>query len=74
MQRNLDRRVELIAPIEDPDLKRHLKEDILNVCWQDNVKARRLLPDGSYERVRAADGEPRIDAQNHFINFYTSQS
>ena len=74
MQRNLDRRVELIAPIEDPELKRHLKEDVLDVCWQDNVKARRLLPDGSYERVRAPEGEQRIDAQNHFINFYTSQT
>ncbi|HSB11633.1 MAG TPA: polyphosphate kinase 1, partial [Blastocatellia bacterium] len=40
MQRNLDRRVELVAPIEDPRLKKHLKDEVLDVCLRDNVKAR----------------------------------
>jgi len=72
MQRNLDRRVELLAPIEDPRLRKHLKEDVLDVCLRDNVKARRLQPDGSYERVRAAEGEDAIDSQSHFISYYSS--
>ncbi|HJZ68229.1 MAG TPA: polyphosphate kinase 1 [Blastocatellia bacterium] len=72
MQRNLDRRVELVVPIEDPRLRKHLKEDVLDVCLRDNVKARRLLPDGSYERVRTSDGKEKIDSQSHFIRFYGS--
>ena len=72
MQRNLDRRVELVTPIEDPRLKKRLKEDILDVCLRDNVKARVLLPDGTYERVVAGEGEERIDAQSRFMSTYAS--
>jgi polyphosphate kinase len=72
MQRNLDRRVELLAPILDPKLRKHLKEEVLDVCLRDNVKTRRLLPDGSYERVSASEGEERVDSQSHFINNYSS--
>jgi polyphosphate kinase len=72
MQRNLDRRVELVVPIADPRLKKHLKEEVLDVCLRDNVKARRLLPDGSYERVRVSEGEERVDSQSHFISFHGS--
>jgi polyphosphate kinase len=72
MQRNLDRRVELLAPIEDPRLRKHLKEDVLDVCLRDNVKARRLQPDGSYERMRPAEGEELIDQQSRLISFYSS--
>jgi polyphosphate kinase len=72
MQRNLDRRVELLAPIEDPRLRKHLKEEVLDVCLRDNVKARRLLPDGSYERVLVSEGEETVDSQSHFINSYGS--
>jgi polyphosphate kinase len=70
MMRNLDRRVEVITPIEDPNLKKHLKEEVLDVCLIDNTKARRLMVDGKYERVRPAIGEDKIDAQAHFMNFY----
>ena len=72
MQRNLDRRVELLAPIEDPRLRKHLKDEVLDVCLRDNVKSRRLQPDGSYERVRVAEGKERVDSQSHFVNYYAS--
>jgi polyphosphate kinase len=72
MQRNLDRRVELLAPISDPRLRKHLKEEVLDVCLKDNVKARRLLTDGSYERIRAAKGDEAVDSQGHFISYYGS--
>jgi polyphosphate kinase len=72
MQRNLDRRVELLAPISDPRLRAHLKEEVLEVCLRDNVKARRLLVDGTYERIRAAKGEEEVDSQNLFISYYGS--
>jgi polyphosphate kinase len=72
MQRNLDRRVELVAPIEDPRIKKHLKEEVLDVCLRDNVKARRLGPDGSYERVRPRGGDETVDSQSHFIAYYST--
>jgi polyphosphate kinase len=63
MPRNLDRRVEQLFPIEDPDLRESVYEHILCVHLRDNMQARRLLPDGSYERVRPREGEPELDSQ-----------
>lgn len=50
MPRNLDRRVELMVPVENPEARGRLIE-ILNTYFRDTVKARRLLPDGRYEKV-----------------------
>src|SRR5437764_8381075 len=44
MDRNLSRRVEVVFPIEQPELKQRLVE-ILDISLADNVKARELLPD-----------------------------
>jgi polyphosphate kinase len=49
MQRNLDRRVELLVPILDSDCKRQAIR-ILEYCLKDNVKARRIRPDGGYDK------------------------
>ncbi|HEX5735151.1 MAG TPA: polyphosphate kinase 1 [Blastocatellia bacterium] len=70
MMRNLDRRVELVTPIDDPRLKKHMKE-VLDLCLGDNVKSRRLLPEGSYERVTPADGEEALDSQARFLSLYS---
>ena len=66
MPRNFDRRVEVVAPVYDPKLKRYLKEVVLAAYLKDNVKARRLLADGHYERIQPAPGEERFDSQLHF--------
>jgi polyphosphate kinase len=66
MVRNLDRRVEVVTPIEDPRLKKYLKEDVLDVYLRDNVNARELQPDGSYERVCIDDGGEPFDSQMYF--------
>jgi polyphosphate kinase len=68
MPRNLNRRVEVVVPVEDARLQSHLKDVILAAYLRDNVKARRLLPDGSYERIQPAAGEERFDCQLHFMN------
>ena len=68
MMRNLDRRVEVITPIDDPNLKKHLKEGILDISLNDNSKARILMVDGKYEHVHAAPGEERVDAQATFMS------
>lgn len=67
MPRNFDRRVEIIAPVDDPELKKYLVDEVLRIYLSDNVKARRLLSDGHYERIEARAGEERIDSQEYFI-------
>ncbi|MBL8892031.1 MAG: polyphosphate kinase 1 [Planctomycetaceae bacterium] len=56
MARNLDRRIELLVPIEDESCRRRLLE-VLDYYFQDNVKAKRLMPDGSYVPVPTSDQE-----------------
>ena len=50
MPRNLDRRIELVFPIEDEDLKQRAFE-ILDILLSDNTNARMMLPDTSYQHV-----------------------
>ncbi len=50
MPRNLDRRVEVLFPIDDLGLKLQVVE-ILNISLQDTVKLRVLQPDASYEKI-----------------------
>ncbi len=51
MPRNFLRRIEVMCPIEDPALKQRLLHEVLGTALRDNVKARALQPDGSYQRV-----------------------
>lgn len=55
MPRNLDRRVELLVPVEDSAARAKLLA-ILKIHFQDNVKARRLNADGKYEPVKPGAG------------------
>lgn len=64
MPRNLDRRVEILFPVEDERLKKRLIH-ILTVQMEDNVKAQYLQPDGTYER-RNRRGKPPVCAQEVF--------
>jgi len=66
MTRNLDRRVEVVTPILDATLKRHLRDVVLGTYLKDNVKARILNADGFYERVPVAPGDGTFNSQLHF--------
>jgi polyphosphate kinase len=68
MPRNFFRRVEAIFPVEDPEARRRLIEEILPVELRDNVDARELQPDGSYAAPVRAPGEAVFSAQRHFMN------
>lgn len=63
MRRNLSRRLEILFPVSDAGLRRRLI-DVLSTLFADNVKARRLLPDGTY--VPVARKGKRIRAQEKF--------
>jgi polyphosphate kinase len=62
MSRNLDRRVELLVPVEDPAAHAKLMA-CLKTHLHDNVKAKRLQPDGRYERVKPGAGGAAIRSQ-----------
>ena len=62
MPRNLDRRVELLVPIEDAAGREKLM-GVLDVCLSDNVKARQLMPDGSYRRLQPTEESPPLRSQ-----------
>jgi polyphosphate kinase len=68
MSRNFDRRVETVAPVRDPRLKRYLKDVLLAAYLRDNVKARVLQPDGSYAPVPSAPGDERFNSQLYFLD------
>lgn len=61
MSRNLDRRVEVMVPVQAPQLVQRLRDRILHVYLRDTVKAQILLPDGSYARPNG--NAPAFDAQ-----------
>ena len=63
MFRNLSRRVEVLVPIKDQRVRQFLKDTVLASYLKDNVNARELRPDGSYVRIKPADGEKRFDSQ-----------
>ena len=67
MDRNLSRRVEVVWPIEQPDLKQRLIREILAITLADNTKARELLPDGTYRRVVPGPDQPRVRSQERFL-------
>ena len=73
MVRNLDRRVEVAAPILDPELKKRVVDEVLGMALADNVKARRVLPTGLSERIVRADGEPAVRSQNLLLEMTLKQ-
>jgi polyphosphate kinase len=74
MDRNLVRRVEVVFPVEVPELKRRLIDEILATSLADNVKARELMPDGSYRRVQPGPDQPRLRSQERFLELAAQHS
>jgi polyphosphate kinase len=66
MHRNLDRRVEVVVPIKDANIRQYLKEVLLAAYLRDNVNARILNADGSYEKVSGNGSEP-FSSQMFFV-------
>lgn len=66
MERNLNRRVETLFPLEDPGQVRHVRDVLLAAYLEDNLRARVLNSDGRYERLGPAPGAPVVDSQLSF--------
>jgi polyphosphate kinase len=72
MPRNLDTRVELLAPVRDPSLRDDLT-DALDRCMADDTNAWELRPDGSWERRSADSREPR-NAQRELMDGHAARA
>jgi polyphosphate kinase len=73
MSRNLDRRVEVITPIKDPDIAKDLQE-ILGIMLADNRQAWELQSDGTYIQRRPGDDCPATSSQTTLLNMALSSS
>jgi polyphosphate kinase len=67
MPRNLNRRVEVMFPVRDSKLIRHLRDDILATYLADVAKARYMQPDGSYQRDENRAAKGAMDSQRRLI-------
>ncbi len=65
MPRNLERRVEIMFPVEEPGLQ-DILWNILETELLDNEKAHELLPDGSYRKVKKQRGKAAVNSQKIF--------
>lgn len=67
MSRNLHRRVEIMFPIHQKNLRKILL-NILNVQWNDNKCSWQQMRDGSYERLTPGENETPLCSQQYFLN------
>ncbi|MCU0705132.1 MAG: polyphosphate kinase 1 [Fimbriiglobus sp.] len=67
MDRNLSRRVEVVFPVEQADLKARMIDEVLAISLADTAKARQLLPDGTYQRVTPEAGQTPVRSQTRFL-------
>lgn len=72
MPRNLDRRVEVLAPVRDPKLVKRLREEVLGTYLADNTTQRVMQPDGSYVRMSPAEGATPVRAQETLLGMRKS--
>jgi polyphosphate kinase len=68
MPRNINRRVEVLFPVQDMPLIRYLRDEVLQTALNDNVKARVMQPDGSYIHLHPKDGETSLSLQTWMLN------
>jgi polyphosphate kinase len=67
MPRNFFRRIEVVFPVLDPQLRRRILKDILPAYQRDNAYATELHANGAYFPVPAKSGEPPFSAQEYFL-------
>jgi polyphosphate kinase len=74
MERNLDRRVEVLSPIHDLEIADHLRNVVLAALLRDVTRAHVLKPNGTYVPAESVEADqPSIDAQDLLLEWYTTE-
>lgn len=73
MERNLDRRVEVLCPVTDPALKQTVRDSVLEVLLSDTDRAWTLQTDGSYALAAPPEGVPPLNSQRFLLEWYAAQ-
>ncbi len=68
MPRNLDRRVEILFPVQDVRIVRYLRDQVLATYMDDTLRARLMQPDGTYCRVHPDATHPPLDSQAWLVS------
>jgi polyphosphate kinase len=68
MPRNLNRRIEIVFPIEGPTVARRVRDEILNTYLADNVNAHQMHSEGAYVRAPRSATASGVDSHVRFMN------
>jgi polyphosphate kinase len=72
MERNLDRRVEVLCPITDGELCQQLHDVVLSAIRTDTARAWTLQTDGAYRRAGDFEAAGAVDSQKALLAYYTA--
>ena len=67
MTRNTEKRVEILVPIFEKTIKSQIL-DIVDIINNDNVKARKIAPNGELKKIFKAQDAPDVDSQAYFLD------
>jgi polyphosphate kinase len=74
MERNLDRRIEVVFPVEDRSWAAQIRDEIIPAYWRDTTNAWELESDGTYRRLEPAPGDNSFDVHSWLIGHYKPSS
>ena len=73
MRRNLDRRIEVLVPVENPNLVAHIRDGILATCLRDTAQSWDMDSAGNYVRRIPTKGQKSFDSQKWFLSHPASK-
>ena len=71
MPRNLNRRVEVLTPVPDDDLRDYIRHTILKLHLKDNMQCYKLLENGEYVRLKPGKKDKPVNSQAALIELYS---